>query len=97
MKIEILQIAKQEFKTAQEYYEMEQTGLGSRFEMEIRQALLRIQQYPRVWSTEQKEIRRCFIHKFPYKVIYSIQNEIIIILAFAHLHRKPDYWVDRVK
>ena len=97
MKIEILQIAYLEFRSAQEFYELEQSGLGARFENEIRQALLRIQHYPKVWSTERKEIRRCFIHKFPYKIIYSIQKEIIIVLAFAHSHRKPDYWIDRIK
>lgn len=46
MKIEILQIARLEFENAQEYYELEQPGLGARFENEMRQALLRIQQYP---------------------------------------------------
>ena len=97
MKIEILQIARLEFENAQEFYELEQSDLGARFENEIRQALLRIQQYPKVWSAERKEIRRCFIHKFPYKIIYSIQKEIIVVLAFAHLHRKPDYWIDRIK
>jgi mRNA-degrading endonuclease RelE of RelBE toxin-antitoxin system len=97
MKIEILQIARLEFENAQEFYELEQSGLGVRFENEIRQALLRIQQYPKVWSAERKEIHRCFIHKFPYKIIYSIQKEIIVVLAFAHLHRKPDYWIDRIK
>jgi ParE toxin of type II toxin-antitoxin system, parDE len=97
MKIEILQIARLEFENAQEFYELEQSGLGARFKNEIRQALLRIQQYPKVWSAERKEIRRCFIHKFPYKIIYSIQKEIIVVLAFAHLHRKPDYWIDRIK
>lgn len=74
MKIEILQVAYLEFRAAQEFYELEQSGLGARFENEIRHALLRIQQYPKVWSAERKEIRRCFIHKFPYKIIYSIQK-----------------------
>jgi hypothetical protein len=97
MKIKILQIARQEFRAAQEFYELEQSGLGARFENEIKQTLMRIQQYPKVWSAERKEIRRCFIHKFTYKIIYSIQKEIIVVLAFAHLHRKPDYWIDRIK
>jgi hypothetical protein len=32
MKIEILQIAYLEFRSAQEFYELEQSGLGARFE-----------------------------------------------------------------
>lgn len=97
MKIEILEIARREFRNAKEFYELEQTGLGARFENEIKQALLRIQQYPTAWSSERKEIRRCFIHRFPYKILYSIQKDIIIVLAFVHLHRKPDYWIGRIK
>lgn len=96
MKIEILEIASKEFISAKEFYELEQSGLGARFENEIKQALLRIRQYPTAWSYERKEIRRCFIHCFPYKILYSIQKEVIVILAFAHLHRKPDYWIGRI-
>lgn len=97
MKIEILEIAGKEFITAKEFYDLDQPGLGVRFENEIKQALSRIQHYPTAWSLERKEIRRYVIHRFPYKILYSIQKEIIVVLAFAHLHRKPDYWIDRVK
>jgi len=41
--------------------------------------------------------RRCLVYKFPYGVIYQYQedkNEILIV-AIAHLHRKPDYWYSR--
>jgi plasmid stabilization system protein ParE len=97
MKIEILEIARREFRVAKEFYELEQSGLGVRFEKEIKQVLLRIQQHPMAWPLERKEIRRCFTHRFPYKIIYSTQGEAIVILAFAHLHRKPDYWVERLR
>ena len=50
MKIEILEIARVEFRASKEFYELEQSGLGVRFENEIKQALLRIQQYPKAWS-----------------------------------------------
>lgn len=97
MKIEILGIARLEFDEAQVFYEMEQSGLGARFEDEIRHSLLRIRQYPQAWPSEHKEIRRYIVHKFPYKILYSIQDDKIVVLAFAHLHRKPDYWIDRIK
>ena len=37
------------------------------------------------------------ITKFPYKIIYSIEEDYILILAVAHQHQKPDYWIDRIK
>lgn len=97
MKIQILKIAWQEFLEAKEFYEIEQSGLGTRFEKEIEYSFSRIKQFPSAWPTESKEIRRYLIHKFPYKILYSVQKDIIIILAFAHLHRKPNYWVDKTR
>ncbi len=97
IKIKILEIAHLEFELAKEFYELEQSGLGVRFENEIKNAFLRIQQYAQAWPLERKEIRRHFIHKFPYKILYSVQKDTIVVLAFAHLHRKPDYWIDRMK
>ncbi len=97
MKIEITEIARLEFEIAKEFYALEQAGLGAGFEDEIKQALVRLQQHPRAGSPERKEIRRYFVHRFPYKILYAIQKESIVILAFAHLHRRPDYWIDRIK
>lgn len=97
MKIEILEIARKEFASAKGFYELEQFGLGARFEKEVKQALVCVQHYPTAWSLERKEIRRCFLHRFPYKILYSIQKDVIVVLAFAHLHRKPDYWIDRAR
>lgn len=41
------------------------------------------------------EIRRMILSRFPYKLLYSIETDCIYIIAVAHLHRAPDYWVDR--
>jgi plasmid stabilization system protein ParE len=97
MIMEILEIARREFDEAKEFYEIEQPGLGAKFEEQIRHSLLRIRQYPQAWPPERKEIRRYIVHKFPYKILYSIQDNKIVVLAFAHLHRQPDYWIDRIK
>ena len=97
MEIRILEIAQLEFNEAKEFYEIEQTGLGAKFENEIKNGLLRIRQFPQAWPPERKETRRYLTSKFPYKIIYSIQENKIVVLAFAHLHRKPYYWVDRLK
>ena len=97
MKILIAKIAQQEFNEAKGFYEIEQAGLDVRFEKEIKNAVLRIKQYPSAWPIERGEIRHYLVHKFPYKILYSIQQDNIVILAFAHQHRKPDYWIDRIR
>jgi plasmid stabilization system protein ParE len=95
MKIIFSKIAKQELDDAVRFYEMEFEGLGKRFRAEIKKAALRISEYPNAWSIEKDDIRKCLLHKFPYKLLYSIESDHIFIIAVAHQHRKPDYWVDR--
>ncbi|VAX38234.1 hypothetical protein MNBD_UNCLBAC01-2020 [hydrothermal vent metagenome] len=96
MNIVIAKLAQQEFNDSKEFYEIEQSGLGFRFEKEIENSLLRIKQFPNTWPIELGDVRHYFVHKFPYKILYSVQDDIILILAFAHQHRKPYYWIERI-
>lgn len=95
MKVLFSRLAEQELRDAIAYYELEYAGLGKRFKNEVRQAARRIAEYPRAWSVERGEVRKCLLHKFPYKLLYSIETDHIVVLAVAHHHRKPDYWIDR--
>lgn len=91
------ELALEEFNDAVSYYELEISGLGAAFREEIRKAIKRITEYPKSWSVEKGDVRKHLLHKFPYKISYSIESDHIYIIAIAHLHRKPDYWVDRYK
>jgi plasmid stabilization system protein ParE len=94
MKVIFSIIAKQELDDAVLYYDLEYQGLGKRFKEEVRNTAKRITDYPHAWSVERGEIRKCMLHKFPYKLLYSIEKDHIFIIAVAHQHRKPDYWID---
>lgn len=94
MKVIFAKIARQELDDASTYYEIEYQGLGQRFRDEVRDAAKRIAEYPEAWSIERGEVRKCLLHKFPYKILYSIEPDHIFIIAIAHQHRKPDYWID---
>jgi plasmid stabilization system protein ParE len=95
MKVVFSRLAKQELDDASRYYEIEYRELGKRFRGEVRDAAKRIAKYPEAWPVERGEIRKCLLHKFPYKLLYSIESDLIFIIAVAHLHRKPDYWIER--
>ncbi len=79
-----------------EYYELEVPGLGLRFREEVKKSIRRICEYPHACPITENSIRKCLLYKFPYKIIYSIENEYIYILAIAHCHRRPDYWIERI-
>ena len=95
MKVKFSKLAIAELDDATKFYEAQFKGLGNRFRQEIRNAAARVSEYPEAWSIERGEVRKCLLHKFPYKLLYSIENDHVFIIAAAHQHRKPDYWVDR--
>ncbi|MCK5153755.1 MAG: type II toxin-antitoxin system RelE/ParE family toxin [Spirochaetales bacterium] len=81
---------------AELYYEFQQAGLGIRFKLSIKESITRIIQFPLSWPVEKDEIRKCILSRFPYKILYSIEKNHIFIIAVAHTHREPNYWVDQL-
>ena len=97
MKIEFLPEAKAELDDAVGYYELQVKGLGDTFKSVARSTVKRVATFPTAWTEIKPSIRRCIIHKFPYNVLYSIEEDCILIIAIAHHHRNPNYWTNRAK
>ncbi len=95
MKIEFLETAQTELDQAFEWYETQQKELGLQFLNEFDAAVRRIISYPESYILITKDVRRCLVKRFPYGILYGIDTDKIIVIAVAHLHRKPDYWIDR--
>ena len=96
MKINFLDIAQIELDDSIEYYNNEVPGLGDAFLAEVLSALDRIGEFPEAWHPCSKRTRRCQTRRFPYGIIYQIREQGIVVVAIANLHRKPDYWKDRI-
>jgi plasmid stabilization system protein ParE len=96
LKARFLKAAQRELDEAIEYYEAQMPGLGAELLKEVRAAMERIEQYSEAWCPVSKRARRYQIKRFPYGVIYQIRQDEILIVAVAHLHRKPDYWRNRI-
>lgn len=96
MRVRFLQVAKAELDDAVDYYNRERAGLGYEFLWEVFFAIDRIKQFPQAWQVFHDNARRYPVRRFPYGIIYLRENDLILVLAIAHLHREPDYWIDRL-
>jgi plasmid stabilization system protein ParE len=95
--VRFLRIAEIELDEAINWYESQAPGLGDTFLIEVLSAVDRISLYPDAWHPLDEDVRRCRLSRFPYGLIYSVEKGDILVLAVAHLHRRPDYWRDRLK
>jgi len=79
------------------YFELEHPGFGKQFEQDVMKSAQRLNTFPKAGSEERGDIRKLLLHRFPYKLLYSIESDHILIIAVAHQHRKPDYWINRIE
>lgn len=77
------------------YYEDAQSGLGQRFATEIESAVSLAASHPSVGLKHRHGTYRVFTRRFPFSIVYTIQDSEIVVLAIAHFKRKPGYWRDR--
>ena len=96
MEIRFLDVAQQELDEAVEFYNGELQGLGNQFLLEVLGTIERVKQFPEAWHPFTQNSRRCRTRRFPYGVTYKILDSEILIIAVANLHRKPDYWLNRI-
>ncbi len=97
MNIRFLSIAQQEFDDTVEWYQQQSVQLGEQFLDEANRSIKRIVTYPSSCTKIDNDLRRCLVNRFPYGLIYGIDEDTIVIVAVAHLHRKPRYWAKRLK
>ncbi|KAM3101049.1 type II toxin-antitoxin system RelE/ParE family toxin [Phormidesmis sp. 146-12] len=88
--------AQRELQEAVDYYDGINQELGDAFLDEVERSLERIVKFPEAWAQLSINTRRCRTVGFPYGIVYQIRGDRILIVAFMHLQRKPNYWTDRV-
>jgi len=97
MIVEFLPEAKSELFDAVAYYEGELSGLGQRLWDEVDQHITWIAGNYEVSRLRPGGYRRVNLKIFPYYISYVVRDPIIWILAIAHGHSRPEYWIDRPK
>ena len=94
--VRFLRPAELEMLDAARYYELQGTGLGIDFLERTQSAVRDIGTNPETWPVVRNNVRRRLIHRFPYCLLYRIEREEVVVLATMHLHRHPDYWLNRL-
>lgn len=88
--------AENDLKEAFSWYEDKRQGLGHDFLLQVDAGLKLIERNPKIYPPEYKETRKHVIKRFPYKVVYLVEKERIIVLAVIHGKRSPNLIKKRI-
>ena len=87
--------AELDINTAFEYYENQRVGLGQDFLLCIEECLSKIERNPKHYKNIYKELRRIAVRRFPYRILYLVQNNLVIVTAVFHARKDPQAWESR--
>jgi toxin ParE1/3/4 len=89
--------ALKEYAEAVEYYAQNRVELAQAFIDAVENAIFPIVESPNRWGIIDNDIRRCLTRKFPYGILYTIEDDYIFILAVMHCNRNPESWQNRIE
>jgi hypothetical protein len=93
--VRFLTLAQQEVDEAVVWFDERVEGKGMDFLDELDRVVRLVKAYPFAGTEIELEIRRSLFARFPYALIYGIEEQTIVVIAVAHSHRVPNYWVKR--
>jgi toxin ParE1/3/4 len=89
--------AADEFSEAVRWYEARRSGLGGEFFDTVAATLSLVETNLEIGAMISGDglTRRALVARFPFQVVDRIRPAEIVIVAVAHLKRRPGYWQNR--
>lgn len=78
------------------FYEQARMGLGETFFDDVQRSIDTVRERPMIGEEVDYGFRRTLVHRFPFTIIYAIEDKEIVVVAVAHQSRSPDYWKGRM-
>jgi len=78
------------------HYEELSPGLGKELRAELDAAVYLLRHFPEAAALIRGSLRRKPLQRFPYSLIYAVEDSEIRIYAVPHRRRRSDYWHDRI-
>ncbi len=90
-KYRIDEVAGAQLLDAALWYEEKREGLGNDLILCFEEGIEIICRSP-LLEERYRNLRLYNIRRFPYQIIYSIENDLITVVAFFHVKRNPKNW-----
>ena len=81
--------AQQDIIDAAKWYETQRSGLGEEFLHAVLKESDHIRVYPFAYPKKYKDIRELVMKKFPYLILYRIEEDLVYVHAIFNSHQNP--------
>ncbi len=93
--IEFHSEAAEEVVATIKWYQARSPAVAEAFARELERAIQKILDAPERWPRDSTGLRRLLLHRFPFSVVYRVEVQCVKVIAVAHAHRRPRYWLSR--
>lgn len=96
--LEVRPAAVIDIESAAGWYETQEAGLGSDFVLTVIKAIESLPLNPLIYRLRDRRhnVRWLTLDRFPYKVVFQLQNDLVIVFAVLHVARRDRHWKQRV-
>ncbi|WP_084386906.1 type II toxin-antitoxin system RelE/ParE family toxin [Anabaena sp. CA = ATCC 33047] len=70
-----------EYAEAVQYYAQQRAEVAQAFINAVENAVYQIRESPNRWTLVDEDVRRCLTRKFPYAILYTIEQDNILIFT----------------
>ena len=84
--------AEADLADARAWYDGQRAGLGDVLLTRVEEIFARIQRTPELFGKVFQELRLARVRRFPYVVVYRIDEDQITVVAIYHTSRDPRGW-----
>ena len=88
--------AAADLREARAWYEDQRPGLGEQFALAVVATVEAITENPLRFPVVHRERRRAGVRRFPYGVIFEVEERRIVVIACFHGRRNPRRWQARL-
>jgi plasmid stabilization system protein ParE len=89
-------LARRELEEAALWYEEQLPGLGDAFVGELEQVFEQLSELPLSGPPFRGRLRHRPLFTFPYRVVYAVRGDDVLVLAIMHQRRGPRYMAERL-
>ena len=97
MQLRFFEEAEQEVEAHREWYRKRSESAEAGFLRELDHAIDQVVEAPLQWPRFLRGTRRYVFPKYPFSLVYFVEDDTINVVAVAHESRRPGYWRQRLR